>query len=99
MASTVAFYTQAFGWKIEGPMGMIDTGSETGIQGHVAALGHEAHQFTHFYVQTDDVGASLAEIESLGGRTVVPSVDIPSGTFAWFSDPEGSIVGLWKPKP
>jgi len=24
-------------------------------------------------------------------------VPIPTGTFAWFADLEGNIVGLWKP--
>ncbi len=97
---TSAFYAAAFGWQIDpGPMGMISTGSNEGIPGHVAALGHEPHQFTHFYVQTDDVARSLAHIESLGGKTVVPPVPIPSGTFAWFSDLEGNVVGLWQPSP
>jgi uncharacterized protein len=27
----------------------------------------------------------------------VPPVAIPTGTFAWFADPEGNVVGLWKP--
>jgi predicted enzyme related to lactoylglutathione lyase len=96
-AATSAFYAQAFGWKIEATMGMIDTGSSEGIQGHIADLGHEPFQFTHFYVQTDDVAQSLARVSELGGRTIVPPVTIPSGTFAWFADPEGNIVGLWKP--
>ena len=97
-AATSAFYAAAFDWKIdEGPMGLIDTGTEEGIAGHVAALGHEPHQFTHFYVQTDDVAESLKKIEELGGKTIVPPVPIPSGTFAWFADPEGNTVGLWKP--
>ena len=98
-AATSAFYSAVFAWRIDaGPMGMIDTGSAEGIPGHIAALGHEPHQFTHFYVQTDDVAQSLAQIEQLGGKTVVPPVEIPSGTFAWFADPEGNVVGLWKPK-
>jgi predicted enzyme related to lactoylglutathione lyase len=97
-AATSAFYEAAFGWKIDvEPMGMIETGSREGIQGHVAALGHEPHQFTHFYVQTDDVAGHLKRIEELGGKTIVPPVPIPSGTFAWFTDPEGNTVGLWKP--
>jgi uncharacterized protein len=97
-ASISDFYARAFGWKIdEGPMGLIDTGASEGIQGHVAALGHEPHQFTHFYVQTDDIAATLSHIESLGGKTIVPPVPIPAGTFAWFADPEGNTVGLWKP--
>lgn len=98
--ATSAFYSEAFDWKIDpGPMGMIDTGSASGIQGHIATLGHEPHQFTNFYVETGDVAASLAKVESLGGKTIVPPVSIPSGTFAWFADPEGNTVGLWKPTP
>ncbi len=97
-AKTSAFYSEAFGWKIDdGPMGAIDTGSAAGIPGHVASLGHEPYQFTHFYVQTDDVAASLKKVEDLGGNTIVPPVPIPTGTFAWFADPEGNVVGLWKP--
>jgi hypothetical protein len=96
--TTSAFYQNVFGWTIDpGPMGMIDTGSKAGIAGHVAALGHEPHQFTHFYIETDDVAASLQQVEAAGGKTVVPPVPIPTGTFAWFSDPEGNTVGLWKP--
>ena len=34
----------------------------------------------------------------LGGKTLVPPVEIPTGTFAWFADPDGNTIGLWKPK-
>ena len=93
-----AFYEAAFGWSIDaGPMGMINTGSSDGIQGHIASLGHEPFQYTHFYVQTDDIAGTLAQIEGLGGKTIVPPIPIPTGTFAWFADPEGNVVGLWQP--
>ena len=93
------FYCQVFDWNIDsGPMGMIETGSTAGIQGHIAALGHEPHQFTHFYIETEDIAASLAKVEAEGGTTLVPPVEIPSGTFAWFADVEGNTVGLWTPK-
>ena len=96
---TSAFYREVFGWTIDaGPMGAINTGSASGIQGHIAALGHEPHQFTHFYIQTDDIPASLKQIEAAGGKIIVPPVEIPNGTFAWFSDSEGNTIGLWKPK-
>ncbi len=98
--NTSAFYRRVFGWSIDpGPMGMIDTESTGGIDGHIAALGHEPHQFTHFYVETGDVAESLKKVEAEGGKTVVSPVEIPLGTFAWFADLEGNIVGLWKPKP
>ena len=96
--ATSAFYQYVIGWAIDpGPGGMIDTGSTQGIAGHIAALGHEPHQFTHVYIETDDVQASLNQVEAAGGKTVVPPVPIPTGTFAWFADPEGNIIGLWKP--
>jgi uncharacterized protein len=96
---TSAFYREVFGWTIDsGPMGAISTASASGIQGHIAALGHEPHQFTHFYIETDDLPASLKQIEAAGGKTLIPPIEITNGTFAWFSDLEGNTVGLWKPK-
>jgi uncharacterized protein len=88
-----------FDWKIEamGPAAMI--AAETGgIAGHITALGHEPHHYTIFYVGVDDVAASLKKAELLGGKTLIPPVNIPTGTFAWMQDPEGNTVGLWKPK-
>lgn len=94
---TSNFYQQVFGWVVDdGPMGTIDTGSETGILGHIASLGHEPHQFTHFYIETEDIAVSLQQVEAHGGKTVVPPIEIPAGTFAWFADIEGNTVGLWK---
>jgi predicted enzyme related to lactoylglutathione lyase len=81
-----------------GPAAMIDTGTQTGIQGHISALGHEPHNYTAFYVQVDDVQQYLDKVNALGGKTIVPPVEIPTGTFAWFSDPEGNTIGLWKAK-
>jgi predicted enzyme related to lactoylglutathione lyase len=80
-----------------GPAQMIDTGSSQGIQGHITALGHEPHHYTIFYVNVDDIGAYLAKAESLGGKTLVPKMQIPTGSFAWLSDPDGNTVGLWQP--
>jgi predicted enzyme related to lactoylglutathione lyase len=95
---TSGFYRAVFGWVIDsGPAGAINTGSAAGIAGHIASLGHEPHQFTHFYIETDDVKASLEKVEAAGGKTIVPPVSIPTGTFAWFADVEGNTVGLWKP--
>jgi len=93
------FYSSLFGWTTQqmGPALMADTGSKEGIQGHFTALGHEPHHYTMFYVQVDDVAASLAKAESLGGKVVVPPQQIPTGGFAWFSDPDGNVIGLWKP--
>ena len=98
MAKTQAFFGRLFDWKMTpgGPATMIDTGGA--VPGHITSLGHEPHTFTHFYVQVDDVNAYLKKAVELGGKVVVPAVDIPTGTFAWFADLEGNTIGLWKPK-
>jgi predicted enzyme related to lactoylglutathione lyase len=98
-AKTQEFYSKMFDWKISamGPAAMIAPESG-GIAGHFTALGHEPHQFTHFYVDVEDVAAYLKKAESLGGKTLVPPIEIPTGTFAWIQDPEGNTVGLWKAK-
>jgi uncharacterized protein len=70
-----------------------------GIAGHITALGHEPFHYTIFYVGVDDVAAYLAKATALGAKTLVPPIEIPTGTFAWMQDPEGNTVGLWKPRP
>ena len=97
---TEEFYAKLFDWRLEpyGPASMIDTGAGTGINGHLTELGHEPHKYTIIYVQVDDLQASLDKAVELGGKALVPPVDIPTGSFAWFADPAGNPVGLWKPK-
>jgi predicted enzyme related to lactoylglutathione lyase len=99
-AKTQQFYAQLFGWKMQaaGPAVMIDTAGPGGIPGHITALGHEPHHYVTVYVQVDDLPAYLERAKSLGGKTLVPPVEIPTGTFAWMADPEDNIIGLWKPK-
>ena len=98
-AKTQEFYKKLFDWKIEamGPAAMI-AAEAGGITGHITALGHEPQHYTIFYVGVDDVAAYLEKAKSLGAKTLVPPVDIPTGTFAWMQDPEGNTVGLWKAK-
>jgi hypothetical protein len=98
-AKTREFYAKLFDWQMTamGPATMIAPESP-GIGGHISTLGHEPHHYTIFYVDVEDVAAYLKKAESLGGKTLVPPVEIPSGTFAWMQDPEGNTVGLWKAK-
>lgn len=95
---TVRFYEQIFDWKMEekGPVTMIRTGSDVG--GHINALGHEPYKYTIFYVAVDDLAATLEKVNSLGGKTLVPPMEIPDdgGSFAWFADPEGNVIGIYR---
>ena len=48
-----------------------------------------------FYVETDDPKATLAKVEQLGGKVIMPLTEIaPDTTVALFADPEGHVVGL-----
>jgi len=99
-AKTQTFFTKTFGWSAEdfGGATMINTGADSGIHGHISSLGHEPHQYTIFYIQVDDINATLKKIESNGGKTLIPKTEVPhAGHFAWFSDPGGNTVGLWTP--
>ena len=97
---TADFFSRLFGWHAQdmGPAAMIHTGSDSGIQGHISSLGHEPHNYTTFYVQVDDVQEFLDKAAGLGGKALVPPVDIPTGTFAWVADPEANSIRLWKTK-
>jgi predicted enzyme related to lactoylglutathione lyase len=97
-AKTGAFYAKLFDWQItaEGPASNIQTGGPQGIQGHITALGHEPQHYTMFYVDVEDVQAALNKAIELGGKMLVPPIAIPTGTFAWFADPDGNTIGLLK---
>lgn len=94
------FYCSLFGWTASeaGPSTDLDTGSETGIKGHITSLGHEPHNYTNIYVAVDDLQASAKKAEELGGSVMIPPMEIPGGrgSFAWITDPEGTTVGLFK---
>ena len=98
VGKTQQFFGELFGWHFQGagPASLIDTGSQQGVPGHIASLGHEPYHYTIFYVEVDDVQACLDKAASLGGKTLVPPVKIPMGTFAWFSDIDGNVIGLLK---
>ncbi|MBI1763496.1 MAG: VOC family protein [Acidobacteria bacterium] len=99
-AATQAFYSKLFDWDITaaGPAATINTGGTGGINGHITALGHEPHNYVTVYVQVDDIQAHLDKAKALGGKVLVPPVPIPTGKFAWLSDPEGNLIGLLQPK-
>ena len=75
--------------------GMVDTHAG-GINGGISASEDGMSQVT-IYIEVDDPDVFLKKVESMGGKTVVPTTVIPDMvTFALFSDPEGHIVGLVK---
>lgn len=99
----MSFYKELFGWSIDddNPMnyGLVDTQSGgEGIGGGIAS-GEQSDHLT-FYVQSDDLQASLDKAEQLGGKTVAPPMELPMGiSIALFTDPAGHLVGLVTPQP
>ena len=95
-----AFYDNVIGWTIEarpsGPMDyrMIDSGNG-GQVGGVMRLTEEmiaggAKPTWLFYIGVDDVDASIAKIEAVGGSVLMPAWDIPGiGRLAMVADPQG----------
>ena len=48
------------------------------------------------YISTEDIEASLAEIEAAGGKTLREKTEIPGmGWYAFFADPSGNKLGLY----
>ena len=51
-------------------------------------------------VDVEDIDATLAQVEKLGGSVVKPKDAIPGmGFYAYFKDTEGNILGLWQNLP
>jgi predicted enzyme related to lactoylglutathione lyase len=88
------FYSSLFGWKVSaGPPKMIEG---AGLTGHLNALGHEPSNYTVVYVGVDNIKSYIAKAEELGAKTLVGPIAIPTGQFAWLSDPTGTTIGLWQ---
>ena len=55
--------------------------------------GYEGH--VTFYIEVPDVGASLDQVEKLGGTKVMgPETMTEDLTIGLFNDPEGHLIGL-----
>jgi predicted enzyme related to lactoylglutathione lyase len=96
---TGKFYNDLFGWKIEQDSemnyAMFDSGDNVGGGFNPVSDTNPAGTVI-VYIGTDDIDASLAKVESLGGKIVTPKTEIPNmGWFGLFSDPTGNMVGMY----
>jgi predicted enzyme related to lactoylglutathione lyase len=100
-ARTMAFYTKLFDWPMDVHeamnYGMVKAQGEGAIGGGLGATQGGAPPYVTIYVQVDDLQKYLDKAESLGGKTIVPPTPIPGiGSFAWFADPDGVNIGIYK---
>lgn len=103
LVETGEFYAKLFAWKVTPPQGRsadVDTAASRGISGHLTSLGHEPYAYLRIYVEVEDVAATVATAEALGGKSVIGPLDIPGegefSQFAWLQDPAGNVIGLLK---
>ena len=91
------FYASLFGWNVDASnemkYGMVSAPDGKGIGGGVAAAMDKP--MVTVYVEVADLAATLKTAESLGGKTIMPPMDVPGGPkLAQFSDPDGNVIGL-----
>ncbi len=102
-AASSKFYADLFDWKIHVDpsvnyhMFQADPGPGGGfVQVGENAPGDYKPGEVLVYVSTDDIDATLAKVQALGGKTLLPKTEIPqTGWFAFFSDPAGNRIGLY----
>src|SRR5918911_1544752 len=93
MAPLVRFYSALFGWNLETlseGYARVDTRAGRGINGGIGRSG-TGEPWATFYVEVDDLQATLDRAEGLGGRTAVPVTEFPGMAFAMFDDPAGLL--------
>ena len=97
------FYSDLFGWKVEQMpemnYAMFETGE--GLGGGLTPVSDSYPPGTVVvYIDTEDIEATLAQVESLGGKVMATKTEIPGmGWFGLFTDPSGNLVGLFTTLP
>jgi hypothetical protein len=101
-AAAAAFYGPLFGWRIEtvdmggGPYHLLKVG-ETAIGGIMKTPAEAGPMPPAWgsYVTVDQVDATVARVTALGGKVVVPAMDIPGvGRMAVIADPQGATLSV-----
>jgi uncharacterized protein len=104
-----SFYKEAFGWQVmEMPeMGytIVMTGpsndsgpTEAGfVNGGMLSREQAATQGPVIVLDVESIETTLEKIGNLGGSTVVGKTPVGDmGFAAYFTDPEGNVMGLWE---
>jgi uncharacterized protein len=104
-----AFYQEAFGWRIDSMPGftysLISTTAtdETGRPTEPGAINggmlprQDPITSPIITIDVDDIDVALARVEKLGGKTVLARQAVGEmGFSAYFTDPQGNLLGLWQ---
>ena len=95
--ATRSFFAELFGWTYsDGAFPgytYVDTGVEGALPAGIGPLQGGADAVL-FFVGVEDVEATLARVEELGGSTIQPAQSVPGVTFGVFADAQGHVVGV-----
>ena len=102
-SASVDFYSKLFGWSTEDmelPGGntytMFKVGDRPVAGCMVPPEDSEAPPMWLSYVNVEDIDASVAKAKELGGVICKERVDLPMGSFAVVSDPQGATFAFWQ---
>jgi predicted enzyme related to lactoylglutathione lyase len=92
------FYSEIFDWTVDtnnpGGYGMVRDGDK-GLTGGIGEAAQGSPGGVTWYVHTDDPKGTLAKVEKLGGKVLMPLTEVaPETTIALFADPEGHVIGI-----
>ena len=105
------FYGSIFGWQLQDVPGMdytslvttpVDEQSQLpqepgAINGGLFRRSAEAPSTPVVTIDVDSVDDALKQVEAAGGSALQPRTELPGmGAFAYFTDPEGNVLGLWE---
>ena len=101
-AAAAAFYGALFGWDVKPPMPhmgdyRIASLGETMVAGIMSPPPGSPPMPPHWgsYVTVNDCDASVAKAQALGGKLLVPAMDVPTvGRMAVLQDPQGAVISV-----
>ena len=104
VAAAKEFYSALFGWTpndLQGP-GMIYTLFQIDGQNVAGMYKLSSKQATPpgwlSYVCVTYADETAAQVEELGGKIILPPMDVPeAGRGAVFADPQNAVFGVWQP--
>jgi hypothetical protein len=94
------FYARVFAWSFDDKAmpgyTVINTGQPPG-GGLMKRPPQAPESRLNVYFKVDRLDDTMKKVESAGGKIVVPKTNIPNvGNYAFFTDPEGVIVGIFE---
>lgn len=103
--TTMSFFKNVFGWKFQQfgteQYWTVETGDKgsPGINGGLMKKRDPKQPIVNS-IDVENIDKSIKEIESAGGKIVVPKMPVPTvGWLAYFTDPDGNIHGVYQNDP